>query len=216
MTEQLSLFLNALYVVGGLGLGFAAVLWIIKAITQRHAIVTEHSVRDAINELLPQTQCGQCGHPGCKPYAEAIESGEAINKCPPGGQETVDNIATLLGVDSMPLTNASNFGDAQYQDAADVANATIDTVVVIREDECIGCTKCITACPVDAIIGAAKFMHTVVEDLCTGCDLCIAPCPVDCIDITPRKSHPYDNLKTALIASDKHHFAIGPGEPRTR
>ena len=180
-------------------------------------ILCDKSEKIDFSRLFP-TICHvySCGHPGCKPYAEAIESGEAINKCPPGGQETVDNIATLLGVDSMPLTNASNVEDAQYQDAVDVANAIIDTVVVIREDECIGCTKCITACPVDAIIGAAKFMHTVVEDLCTGCDLCIAPCPVDCIDITPRKSHPYENLKAALIASDKHHFAIGPGEPRTR
>ncbi|MFO2462482.1 electron transport complex subunit RsxB [Pseudomonas sp. 15FMM2] len=124
-----------------------------------------------IDALLPQTQCGKCGHPGCKPYAKGIAQGEAINKCPPGGQETIAGLAQLLNVAVVPL-DASR-GEAPAQ------------IAFIREAECIGCTKCIQACPVDAIIGAAKLMHTVIVDECTGCDLCIAPCPVDCIEMRP-------------------------------
>ncbi|GHC14956.1 hypothetical protein GCM10010082_01600 [Kushneria pakistanensis] len=123
-----------------------------------------------IDHLLPQTQCGKCGHPGCRPYAEAIVAGEAINRCPPGGNDTVVALATLLDRPVLPLEV-----DAEQPKAA-----------VIREAECIGCTKCIKACPVDAILGAAKQMHTVIEAECTGCELCVAPCPVDCIDIVPH------------------------------
>jgi electron transport complex protein RnfB len=123
----------------------------------------------AIDALLPQTQCGKCGHPGCKPYAEGIAAGEAINKCPPGGQATVEALAELLQRPALPL--AENPVPAQ--------------VAMIREAECIGCTKCIQACPVDAISGAAKLMHTVIAAECSGCELCVAPCPVDCIDILP-------------------------------
>ncbi|MFQ3187250.1 MAG: electron transport complex protein RnfB [Marinomonas primoryensis] len=125
---------------------------------------------DQIDAILPQTQCGQCGHPGCRPYAEAISNGEAINHCPPGGQATIQALADLLDVEAIPLD-----GDHGTESAKRVA--------VIREDECIGCTKCIQACPVDAILGAAKQMHTVIADECTGCDLCVEPCPVDCIDM---------------------------------
>ena len=121
----------------------------------------------AIDALLPQTQCGKCGHPGCLPYAEGIAAGEAINKCPPGGTATIHALADLLQVPELPLA----------------LPATPPQVAVIREAECIGCTKCIQACPVDAIVGAAKLMHTVINDECTGCELCIAPCPVDCIDL---------------------------------
>ncbi|NVZ18217.1 electron transport complex subunit RsxB [Pseudomonas costantinii] len=127
-----------------------------------------------IDALLPQTQCGKCGHPGCKPYAEGIALGEAINKCPPGGQETIVGLAKLLRVPVLEL-DASR-GEAPAQ------------VAYIREAECIGCTKCIQACPVDAIVGAAKLMHTVIMDECTGCDLCVAPCPVDCIEMRPAAS----------------------------
>ena len=129
---------------------------------------------DKINNLLPQTQCGQCSYAGCKPYAEAIANGDAINKCPPGGQETIDKLANLLNVDSQPL-------DSEHGQEKE------SQVAYIREDECIGCTKCIQACPVDAILGAAKYMHTVIADECTGCDLCVPPCPVDL--------HRYDSAK---------------------
>lgn len=121
----------------------------------------------AIDALLPQTQCGKCGHPGCLPYAEGIASGEAINKCPPGGQPTVQALAELLRVPELPLEQP----------------AVPAQVAFIREAECIGCTKCIQACPVDAIVGAARLMHTVIRDQCTGCELCLPPCPVDCIDL---------------------------------
>ena len=124
-----------------------------------------------IDALLPQTQCGKCGHPGCKPYAEGIAKGEAINKCPPGGQETIAGLARLLSVPMLELDITRGEAPAQ--------------VAYIREAECIGCTKCIQACPVDAIVGAAKLMHTVIIDECTGCDLCVAPCPVDCIEMRP-------------------------------
>ena len=124
----------------------------------------------AIDALLPQTQCGKCGFDGCLPYAEAIAAGEPINRCPPGGEATLVRLAALTGLPVEPLTEP-----AQPPLAA-----------VIREDECIGCTKCIQACPVDAILGAAKRMHTVITDECTGCELCVAPCPVDCIDLVPH------------------------------
>lgn len=139
---------------------------------------------DAIEALLPQTQCGQCGYAGCRPYAEAIAAGEAINRCPPGGERTVAALADLLHTPALPLD--------------------VDTppppraVAFIREAECIGCTKCIQACPVDAIVGAAKLMHTVIAAECTGCDLCVEPCPVDCIDMRPLTRVP-----PTLIASDR-------------
>jgi electron transport complex protein RnfB len=129
------------------------------------------SLIQRIDALLPQTQCGKCGHPGCKPYAEGIASGEPINKCPPGGSETIAALAELLKVPVLELDISR--GSAPPQ------------VAYIREAECIGCTKCIQACPIDAIVGAAKLMHTVLIDECTGCDLCVAPCPVDCIEMHP-------------------------------
>lgn len=125
---------------------------------------------DAINALLPQTQCGQCGFPGCQPYAEAISRGEAINRCPPGGQATINRLARLLNTPA-PTLDPRHGVEAPRK------------VAYIREEECIGCTKCIQACPVDAIVGAAKLMHTVITRDCTGCDLCVDPCPVDCIDM---------------------------------
>ena len=153
----------ALLVLGipfGALLGFAAV----KFKTEGDPIA------DQVEALLPQTQCGQCSYPGCRPYAEAIAEGEAINKCPPGGEGTIAALADLLDVEALPL-------DAEHGEEA------VKTVAFIREDECIGCTKCIQACPVDAILGAAKQMHTVIKTECTGCDLCVEPCPVDCIDM---------------------------------
>ncbi|WP_460142292.1 electron transport complex subunit RsxB [Pseudomonas sp. S3_B08] len=129
------------------------------------------SLIQRIDALLPQTQCGKCGHPGCKPYAQGIVDGEPINKCPPGGEETIAALADLLKIPVLELDISR--GPAPPQ------------IAFIREAECIGCTKCIQACPVDAIVGAAKLMHTVLIDECTGCDLCVAPCPVDCIEMHP-------------------------------
>ncbi|MBC3272017.1 electron transport complex subunit RsxB [Pseudomonas sp. SWRI81] len=129
------------------------------------------SLIQRIDALLPQTQCGKCGHPGCKPYAQGIADGEPINKCPPGGDETIAALAELLKVPVLELDVSRGAAPPQ--------------VAYIREAECIGCTKCIQACPIDAIVGAAKLMHTVLIDECTGCDLCVAPCPVDCIEMRP-------------------------------
>ena len=143
----------------GIILGYAAVKFHVQA----------DPIVDQLDALLPQTQCGQCGYPGCKPYAEAIAGGDKINKCPPGGEATIQALADLLDVEAEPL-------DAEGGEKPQM-------VAFIREAECIGCTKCIQACPVDAIVGAARQMHTVIVSECTGCDLCVEPCPVDCIDM---------------------------------
>ena len=127
---------------------------------------------EQIDALLPQTQCGLCDYAGCLPYAQAIANqGEQINRCPPGGVATLKTLGKLLHQDVSPY----------LAEMAEKAKPTLSAV--IREDECIGCTKCIQACPVDAILGSAKHMHTIITDECTGCELCIAPCPVDCIDL---------------------------------
>jgi electron transport complex protein RnfB len=124
---------------------------------------------EQVDKLLPQTQCAQCGFPGCRPYAEAVVEGTAaINLCPPGGEDTVRRLARLLGKEVVPL-----------------AETTVKAVAIIDEAECIGCYHCRNACPVDAIVGAPQFMHTVIEAECTGCELCVAPCPVDCIVMRP-------------------------------
>jgi len=155
------LLLTALGLILDLALGWAAIRLRVKS----------DPVVEKIDALLPQTQCGQCGFPGCRPYAEAIAKDEAdINQCPPGGEAGIRALADLLGREPKPL-NPDN-GEEKPK-----------TVVVIDEQRCIGCTLCIQACPVDAIVGAAKLMHTVVLSECTGCNLCLPPCPVDCIDI---------------------------------
>ncbi len=156
--------LTVLAVVFGLLLGFASVRF----------KVDSDPIVDKIDAILPQTQCGQCGFPGCRPYAEAISSGEAdINCCPPGGETVILALSDLLGVDPKPLD-----GDV----------ASEKEVAWVDENICIGCTLCFQACPVDAILGAAKQMHTILESECTGCRLCIEPCPVDCIYMRPVKS----------------------------
>ena len=134
------------------------------------------NLADTIEALLPQTQCTRCGYDGCRPYSEAIASDAApINQCPPGGAATIGALANLLHRPTLPL-NPDNGVEGPA------------LVAVIDEDRCIGCVKCLPPCPVDAIIGSRKQMHTVVAVLCTGCELCIAPCPVDCITMAPRSS----------------------------
>ena len=133
---------------------------------------------DKIDALLPQTQCGQCKYPGCRPYAEAIAKGEAgINQCPPGGEDGVKALAELLGLEAKPL-------------AFELGPTKPESVAVIDEEKCIGCTLCTQACPVDAILGASKFVHTVIQSECTGCELCLPPCPVDCIAMVPIADNP--------------------------
>ncbi|HTN66112.1 MAG TPA: electron transport complex subunit RsxB [Burkholderiaceae bacterium] len=137
------------------------------------------ALADRIEDLLPQTQCTKCGYPACRPYAEAVAAGSAnYNQCPPGGAAGVARLAALLGKPVIPLNPANGVERPR-------------PVALIDESLCIGCTLCIQACPVDAIVGAAKQMHTVIPGLCTGCDLCVAPCPVDCIamvEATPGRS----------------------------
>ncbi|MCW8918615.1 MAG: electron transport complex subunit RsxB [Gammaproteobacteria bacterium] len=162
------LALVALAAAFGLLLGYAAVRFKVES----------DPILDKVDAILPQTQCGQCGFPGCRPYAEAIANGEAdINRCPPGGETVILALADLLGVDPKPLD-------------AEVGEERPRTVAVIDEQLCIGCTLCIQACPVDAILGAAKQMHTVIAKECTGCALCVEPCPVDCIAMVPLPAEP--------------------------
>lgn len=143
---------------------------LLSAAAQKMPGDAEHIINE-INQLLPQTQCAQCGYPGCRPYAAAIAAGEVpINLCPPGGDATIKHLAQLLGRDPQPLAKAA---------------VAPGTVAMIDESLCIGCTHCRDACPVDAIVGAHQLMHTVIAAECTGCELCIAPCPVDCISMGP-------------------------------
>lgn len=161
--------LTALLVMAGLAvalggvLGFAALKFKVEG----------NPLVEKIDGILPQTQCGQCGFPGCRPYAEAIADGRAdINQCPPGGDENIKKLAELLGVEAKPLN-------------AEHGVPKPKSVAFVDENICIGCTLCIQACPVDAISGAAKQLHTVIKSACTGCELCVAPCPVDCIHMLP-------------------------------
>ena len=155
-----------------------------------------------LDALLPQTQCTKCGYAGCRPYAQAMAAGEAdINQCPPGGDETVAKLARALGREPRPLNPANGV----YRPPQ---------VAVIDEAICVGCTKCIQACPVDAIVGASKLMHTVIASWCTGCELCIPPCPVDCIALLPVESLPEADLsrarydaRTARLARDEREQA---------
>ncbi len=165
-------FLAALVALVGLGAVFGALL----GYASIRFKVEGNPIVDQINEILPQTQCGQCGYPGCRPYAEAIAGGEAINRCPPGGESGIAKLADLLDVEAIPL-------DEEHGEEAEA-----HVVAFIHEEDCIGCTKCIQACPVDAILGSAKHMHTVITSECTGCDLCVDPCPVDCIELVSEET----------------------------
>ncbi len=147
--------------IAGLALSFA----------HRQLPAGDDDIVERVNDLLPQTQCAQCGYPGCRPYANAVvNAGAAINLCPPGGDDTVRRLADLLGRPVIPLAEAAPAGAM---------------VAVIDESLCIGCLHCRNACPVDAIVGAHQYMHTIIADECTGCELCVAPCPVDCIRMEP-------------------------------
>ena len=157
------LALSALAGFFGLVLGYSAIRFRVEG----------DPVADQIDALLPQTQCGQCGYPGCRPYAEAMAKGEAdINQCVPGGEAGIAALSDLLGRDAKPLNPENGVFKPKM-------------LAVIDEASCIGCTLCIQACPVDAILGASKQMHTVIASECTGCELCVPPCPVNCIDMVP-------------------------------
>ena len=149
----------AIALIAGVGLSFAS----------RRLPSNEGDLVETVNDLLPQTQCAQCGYPGCRPFAAALVDGSAaINLCPPGGEDTIRRLAELLGREVIPLQ----------------ASVT-PSVALIDESLCIGCTHCRNACPVDAIVGAHQLMHTIIASECTGCELCVAPCPVDCISMRP-------------------------------
>jgi len=151
----------------------ALVAGLLLALASRRLPAADDDVAEQVNRLLPQTQCAQCGYAGCRPYAEAIVAGEAINLCPPGGLATVRQLAELLGEEPLPIPQ-------------ELGHASLDRVAVIDEALCIGCNLCSRACPVDAILGLPQLMHTIIKAECTGCERCLAPCPVDCIHMTPR------------------------------
>jgi Na+-translocating ferredoxin:NAD+ oxidoreductase subunit B len=165
--------LAAILLAVGVATGLAVVLGSALGFAASRIRPDSNPLVDRIDALLPQTQCGQCQFPGCRPYAAAIASGEAdIDRCPPGGASTVQALATLLDRPARPLDPA--FGASKPPQVA-----------WIDEERCIGCARCLPACPVDAIVGAPRQMHTVIAAQCTGCELCLPPCPVDCIELRP-------------------------------
>ena len=165
MIEAIIIFIG-LALLFGLLLGYAAIRFKVEG----------NPVSEQIDKILPQTQCGQCGYPGCKPYADALAAGEAdVNLCVPGGTEVMILISEITGLEPKEM------------DAADDI-VKIKETAFIDEDICIGCVLCIKACPVDAILGATKLMHTVIQSECTGCELCVPVCPVDCIEMRPPET----------------------------
>jgi len=178
--------------------GLSCALGLLLGYSAMRFRVEGNPIADQIDALLPQTQCGQCGHPGCRPYAEALARGEdEINKCVPGGEATLLALADLLGREPVALEIAEK----------------PPAVAVIDEQTCIGCTLCLQACPVDAIVGAAKQLHGVIAADCTGCELCLPPCPVDCIRMVPIAADiphwrwPYPFSKSSARATTPEHEA---------
>ena len=161
--------MTAALVLGGIGLAAAVLLSIARRVLASRQDANADAVVVAIDAVLPQSQCAQCGYPGCRPYAEAVADGERLDLCPPGGQRVVAALEALLG-----------------RDAESELAEPSDPIARIVEKDCIGCALCIDACPVDAIAGAAKYLHAVIPERCTGCELCVPACPVDCIELVPR------------------------------
>lgn len=161
--------MTAALVLGGIGLAAAVALSVARRVLASKQDANADAVVVAIDAVLPQSQCAQCGYPGCRPYAEAVADGERLDLCPPGGQRVVAALEALLGRDA-------------ERELAEPA----DTIARIVEKDCIGCALCIDSCPVDAIAGASKYLHAVIPERCTGCELCVPACPVDCIGLVPR------------------------------
>jgi electron transport complex protein RnfB len=191
--------LQLTYALLSLG-AFALLAGAVLAVAQKVFHVEGDPMVDNIDALLPQTQCGQCGYPGCKPYAEAVVSGVAeVNNCIPGGERIMLQIAGLMGVEPKTVEEEPSAPMLAY----------------IREDECIGCMLCIKACPVDGIIGAAKQYHTIITEYCTGCELCAEPCPVDCIEMQVKPellehwSWPLPDTKRAHLGHERRESHAG-------
>ena len=161
--------MTAALVLGGIGLLVAAMLSLAHAALASKENRSENAVIDAVDALLPQSQCAQCGYPGCRPYAEAVAAGGPLDLCLPGGRDTTAKLETLLG---------------RAGESTAIATPT-EQVARIVEQRCVGCARCIDACPVDAIAGARNYLHAVLADHCTGCELCLPACPVDCIELVP-------------------------------
>ena len=164
--------LTGILVVVSLATGLSVALLAAKAVL----ISSDTDLVDEIEARLPRIQCAQCGFPGCRPYAEAIAAGKTeINRCPPGGDATIESLAALLAQDTVALDRT-------------LGSASLNQIAVIDEEVCIGCNLCARACPVDAIVGVHQMMHTILADRCTGCELCLPPCPVDCIHLERRSA----------------------------